>query len=77
MSGFDHKGDEFFRCIGDVHHVHLGARNHDVAHLHLGNLEHPFDHGQRIRIQQVALEGGMQQFDQLFAVFRLPQQERA
>ena len=67
-------------CSGgvvDVDDIHLRARHHDVAHLQLGDLQHAFDHGQRVGVQQVALVGGVQQLDQLLAVFRLAHQDRA
>jgi hypothetical protein len=53
----------------------LRARDHDFAHLAFGDLQHALHHGQRIGIQQVALVGGMQQLDQLLAVFRFAQQK--
>jgi hypothetical protein len=76
MRGLDDEGDEFFGRIGDVNDIHLCARNHDVAHLHLGDVHHALDHGKRIGIEEIALVGRMQQLHQLFAVFRLAQQER-
>ena len=73
---FNDKRYEFFRRLADVYDIHLRARDHDFADLSLGNLHHTLHHGQGIGIQQVAFICGMQQFDKLFAVFRLAQQHR-
>ena len=42
-----------------------------IAHLHLRHLQYAFDHLQRFGVEQIALIGRVQQFDQLLAVFGL------
>ena len=70
-------GQELLGGLVDVDHVHLRARHHDVARLQLGDLQHALDHGERVRVHQVALVGGAQQLDQLLAVLGLAHQDRA
>ena len=36
--GLDDQRHEFVRCLGDIDHVHLRARDHDVAGLHFRHL---------------------------------------
>ena len=73
----NNEGQELFRRIVDVDHVHLGTRDHDVPHLGLGYLEHAFDHGKRIGIEQIPLIGGMEKFYELVPIFRFAHQQRA
>jgi hypothetical protein len=76
MAGLDHLGHELLGFLVDVHHVHLRARHHDVARLQLGHLQHALDHGERVGIHQVALVRGMQQLEELLAIFRFAHQMR-
>jgi hypothetical protein len=68
-------GDPLGRVV-DVDHVHLRARHHDVAHRHVGHRQRAFDDGQRVGVHQVALEGAMDQFEELLAVFGFALQQR-
>jgi hypothetical protein len=73
---FQYDLGDLFRRFLDVDHVHLGARHHDVAHRHVGHRQRAFDDGQCVGIHQVALEGAMEQFQELFAVLGFAQQQR-
>ncbi|MNR01651.1 hypothetical protein D3C85_1174650 [compost metagenome] len=70
MAGLDHVRQQLFHRFGQADHVHLAALHHHLAHGALGEGQHAFDHRQRFGIQHIALEGGMQLGNQLFAVFR-------
>ena len=72
----DHERDELLRALGHVDHVHLRARDHHVAHLRLRDLQHALDHRERVGVEEAALEGRVQQLDQLLAVLGLAQQQR-
>jgi hypothetical protein len=77
VAGLDDERDEAIGRFVDVDDVHLRARHHDVARLQFGDLQYAFDHGQGIGIEQVALEGGMQQGHQLLAIAGLAHEQRA
>ena len=57
VCGLDDEGQELFRRLLDVHHVHLRARDHDFAHLHLGHLHDALDHGKGVSVEQIVLVG--------------------
>ena len=76
VPGGDDEGEDLVERIDDVDDVHLRARHHHVADAGIGRRERAFDDRQCVRIEQVALEGGMQELQKLFAVLRLAQEER-
>ena len=51
--------------IAAPHEHHLRARHHDVAHLEIPDLEHPFEHGERVGVEEAALAGFAQHGQQL------------
>ena len=71
----EHERDEAHGLVLDRHHVHLRARNHDVAHRHLGNLQRTFDDRQRVCVEELSLEGPVQQVEELLAILRLTRQK--
>ena len=75
MGGFHDIGQEGFDRVVDADHVHLAARHHHVAHGQLGDFQHAFDHGQRLGVEEIALEGGVQQRDQFLPVLGFAQQQ--
>ena len=75
MPRFEHERDEAHRLVLDRHHVHLRARDHDVADCHLGNLQRTFDDRQRVGVEELSLEGTVQQVEELLAILRLARQK--
>jgi hypothetical protein len=75
VGGLDHEGDELLRRLADVDHVHLRARDHDLANRPFGHLQHALHHGQRVGVEQVVFVGGVQQADELLAIFGFAQQQ--
>ena len=75
VPGLEHERNEAGRLVLDRYHVHLRARDHDVAHGHFGNLQGTFDDRQRIGVEELTLEGTVQQLEELFAVLRLTRQK--
>ena len=76
MAALDDARQELLGRGRDVDDIHARARHHDVACRQLGGLQHALDHGKRLRVQQVALACGMQECDELLAVFGFAHQER-
>ena len=50
---------------------HLRARHHDVAHQQVRDREHALDHRECVRVEEAALRGLAQHFDELGAILRL------
>ena len=77
MRRLDHVGNEGLGGIGDVDDVHLRPRHHHVAGLEFGHLEGALDDREGIGVEELALVGGVEQLDELFAVFGLAHEECA
>jgi hypothetical protein len=49
----------------------LRTRHHDVAHLHVGDRQHTFQHDQGVAVEEAALAGTSQMFDEFRKISRL------
>ena len=70
MSGADDVRNKLIGRLTDGDHIHLRARNHDVPHLHFRDLQHALNHRQRLGVDQFIFVGGIEELEQLLAVFR-------
>ena len=70
MGRLDDEGQDFAHRVVDVDDVHLRPGNHDIADTGFGGRQGPFNDGQRVGIEQIALVGAVQCFKELLAVFR-------
>src|SRR5579863_1689858 len=71
VAGFDHHREDLRRWRRAPHDHHLPAWHHDVAYMQTRNPEHPFEHGERITVQDAALAGFTQHTEQLLAILGL------
>jgi len=71
----DDQRHQFIDGHGHINHIHLGAGNHDVGDTGFGRSQCALDNGQGVGIHQVLLEGAVQQFEKLLAIFRFAQQQ--
>jgi len=75
VRGVDHDAKQLLVGCLDVQQVHPARGHHDVAGGHVGHAKHAFEHDARFGLDELALLGVGQGFDQLVARVRPGREE--